>query len=220
MRRQDLLHIFAGGCSRLGGNAKRLVSFGFIFLLALIACPIASASDQAKRITLVHSFGRDFKPWSEYARAIREELQRQTRWPVDIMDQFLSSARVSGGNPEGPFISYLEQLYVADPPDLIITLGAPAANFFQRNRGALFPGTPLLMAAVSERRVQLSGERENDTLVAVHNDHLAAFESLLQASPNTRQVMVVIGNSPSEKTLRDMLERELKPLEGRIKLKW
>ena len=206
-------------CARAGVRILATV-IGFIFLLPLIACPATFAADQAKRITLVHSFGRDFKPWSEYARAIREELQRQTRWPVDIMDQLLSSARVSGGNPEGPFISYLEQLYVANPLDLIITVGAPAANFFQRNRATLFPGTPLLMAAVNQRRILTSALTENDTVVAVNNDHLAAFEIMLQVLPATRQVMVVIGNSPSEKILRVALERELKPLEGRIKLEW
>jgi hypothetical protein len=84
---------------------RRLLFFSFIFLLALIACPVAFASDQTKSIVLIHSFGRDFKPWSEYARAIREELERQTRWPLDITDQTLSSARISGDNPEGPFIS-------------------------------------------------------------------------------------------------------------------
>ena len=43
---------------------------------------------------------------------------------------------------------------------------------------------------------------------------------MLQVLPATKQVMVVIGNSPSEKILRVALERELKPLEGRIKLEW
>jgi hypothetical protein len=44
---------------------------------------------------LLHSFGRDFKPWSEYAKAIRIELNRQSPWPLDIQDHPLITARFS-----------------------------------------------------------------------------------------------------------------------------
>ncbi len=220
MRRRDFLGTFASKGPQLRADVRRLGFLSFILLLSLIACPVAYSSDQTKRILLVHSFGRDFKPWSEYARAIREELERQSRWRIDIMDQVLASARVGGDNPEDPFMDYLEQLYAAEPVDLIITTGAPAAHFFQRNRHKFFTATPLLMAAVSQSRLQLSGIRETDTVVAVSNDHVAAFESMLQVLPATKTVMVVIGNSASEKRLREGLERELKPLEGRIRLQW
>jgi signal transduction histidine kinase len=220
MRRRDFLRNFASTGLQLRADVRRLGFLSFILLLSLIACPFAYSSDQTKRILLVHSFGRDFKPWSEYARAIREELERQTRWRIDIMDQVLAGARVDGDNPETPFMNYLEQLYAAEPVDLIITTGAPAAHFFQRHRHKFFTAAPLLMAAVSQSRLQLSGIRENDTVVAVNNDHVAAFESLLQVLPATKTVMVVIGNSASEKRLREGLEPELKPFEGRIRLQW
>ena len=83
-------------------------------LLALLACQSAWAAD-AKRVMILHSFGRDFKPWSAYARTIREELERQARWPLDTMDQVLASARLGGDDLEGPFIDYLERLYAARP---------------------------------------------------------------------------------------------------------
>jgi hypothetical protein len=190
MRRRDFLRNFARAGPQLGADVRRLVYFCLIFLLALVACPAAFAADQAKRIVLIHSFGRDFKPWSEYSRAIREELERQTRWPLDIMDQLFASARVSGENPEGPFINYLEQLYAAKSLDLIITIGAPAANFVQRNRQKIGAGTLVLMAAVNRLRILTSALTENDTVVAVNNDHLAVFESMLRVLPATMTVMV------------------------------
>src|SRR4051812_22203048 len=74
------------------------------------------------------------------------------------------------------------------------------------------------MGAVNHLRIQTSAFTEDDTAVAVNNDHLAAFESMLRVLPATKTVMVVIGNSPSEKLLREQTQRELMPLEGRIKL--
>ena len=76
------------------------------------------------------------------------------------------------------------------------------------------------MSAVNQRRILISAMTEDDTVVAVNNDHLATFESMLGVLPATKKVMVVIGNSPSEKILREAIERELKPLEGRIEIAW
>ena len=76
------------------------------------------------------------------------------------------------------------------------------------------------MAAVNQRRILASAMTENDTVLAVNNDHLGAFESMLRVLPATKTVMVVIGSSPLEKILREAAERELKPLEARIKLEW
>src|SRR4051794_3927330 len=165
MRRRDFLRTFASTGPQLRTCVRHLGFLSFILLLSFIACPVAYSSDQTKRILLVHSFGRDFKPWGEYARAIREELERQTKWRIDILDQVLASARVAGDDPEAPFIAYLGQLYAAEPVDLIITTGAPAAGFFQRHRDKLFASAPLLMAAVSQSRLQLPMARDSDTVV-------------------------------------------------------
>src|SRR5436190_15971722 len=68
---------------------------GLIFcLLASFACHAVLAAEP-KRVLMLHSFGRDFKPWSEYAQSIRAELQRQSPWPLDVTDHSLISARSS-----------------------------------------------------------------------------------------------------------------------------
>jgi hypothetical protein len=50
-------------------------------LMHALACQTAVAAE-AKQVMLLHSFGKDFKPWSEYARTIRMELNQQSRWPL------------------------------------------------------------------------------------------------------------------------------------------
>src|SRR4051812_1020558 len=154
------------------------------FLLAFFAC-VETQSAEPKRVMLLHSFGRDFKPFSDYSRNIREQLERQAPWPLDLMDQLLASARVSGENSEGPFIEYLERLYADKHVDLIITFGGPAANFAQGNRDNLSPEPPFLWAEVNERRVQTPPLTKNNTVFAKKNAHLAIFESILRVLPAT-----------------------------------
>ena len=147
----------------IGGHIRRIsaVASLVVFLAAWLGCPAGFAAD-SKRVLLLHSFGQTFKPWSEYGQAIRAELDRQSPWPLDIVDYSLVSARFSDENPEAPFVEYLRALFAKHPLDLIVSIGAPAAAFVQRNRQRLFATTPMVLMAVDQRRVQYSNLTAND----------------------------------------------------------
>ena len=169
---------------------------------------------------LLHSFGRDFKPWSEYAREIRSELARQSPWALDITEHSLITARSGNENPEAPFVQYLGSLFAEHPLDLIVSIGAPAAAFVQRHRRELFANTPMVFTAVDERRVQLSALSENDTVVAVRINYLAALENVLRVLPDTKNVTVVTGASPIERFWKDEIAKAAQPLTNRLTLSY
>ena len=79
-------------------DIHRLSSAAGFVVLTLFACSVAVAAEP-KRVMLLYSFGRDFKPWSEYAKSIRAELDRQSPWRLDITDHSLVSARSSDEDP-------------------------------------------------------------------------------------------------------------------------
>ena len=189
------------------------------FLMALFACQVALAAEH-KRVMLLHSFGQDFKPWSEYAKDIRAELKRQSPWPLDIIENSLVTARFSDENPEAPFVEYLSALFANRPLDVIVSIGAPAADFVQRHRRRLFPTTPMVLTAVDQRRVQYSNLTGNDVAVAVNINYLSAFENILQVLPDTKDVIVVVGTSPIEKFWKEAIGKQAAPLTNRIKLSW
>src|ERR1044072_7217329 len=116
-------------------SARRLWGAGLVIWLLL--CSAAHAAEP-KRVLVLLSFGRDFRPWSEYAKDLRTELNKQSPWPLDIIEYSLVSARSANENPEGPFAEYLRALFVDHAPDLIISIGAPAGGFVQRHREQLF----------------------------------------------------------------------------------
>jgi hypothetical protein len=173
------------------------------FLLAL-TCLLAFACEAApaggpKRVMLLHSFGRDFTPWSKYAGAIRAELSRLASWPLDIIDHALVTARFGGETRDGPFIAYLQATYADDPLDLIVTIGPPAAQFVQRQRLKLFPTTPVVFAVIDENQVAYAEVAANDVVVALRNDLNSFFESMLRVLPETKNVIVITGSSPLER---------------------
>ena len=111
-------------------------------LMYSLACVNALAAEP-KQVMLLHSFGKDFKPWSEYARTIRMELNQQSPWPLDITEHSAVTARSPDEDPEVPFVEYLRALSAKRSPDIIVSIGAPAAAFVQRHRQQLFAAIPI-----------------------------------------------------------------------------
>jgi signal transduction histidine kinase len=188
-------------------------------MLLLLGCSSAWAAE-SKRVMLLHSFGRDFKPWSDYAKSIREELDRQSPWPLDITEHSLVSARSGDDDPEGPFVEYLRALFAKHPLDLIVSIGAPAANFVQRHRERLFANTPMVFTAVEQRRLQFTKLTINDAVVAVDINYLASIENILRVLPDTKNITVVAGVSPIEQFWRKEIEKQTKPLADRVTFSW
>lgn len=173
----------------------------------------------AKQVLFLLSNGPYFQPWAIWTSEIRDQLNLQSRWPLDIQEHSLVSTLKEGDGADEKFVDYLLALYAQRKPDLIIAIGAPAARFVQKHRGQLFPTTPMLLAAVEARRVDGSMLSTRDTVVSVRVDHAAVFQNILRLLPDTKAVAMVIGNSPGEKIWIRDVQAELKPLLGdRVKL--
>jgi signal transduction histidine kinase len=194
--------------------------FFFPGVVALCLAISGATAAETKRVVILHSFGRNFKPWNEYAVNIRAELDRQSRWKLDIHDHSLIAARTEDENPYAAFVDYLGALYTEDAPGLIVSIGAPAANFVQRYRHRLFPAAPIVFTAVEQRRVQWANLTPNDVVVATAQDFPVLFEAILRVLPATRTILVVNGASPNEKFWLGELRRETKPFQDRIDFRW
>jgi signal transduction histidine kinase len=194
-----------------------MICGALIILCGAVNCAMAA---DAKRVMFLHSFGPQFKPWSDYARTIRAETNRQAKWSIDFSDFSLASARSDDAESEAPLVQYLRALYLKEPLDLIIAVGAPAASFVQRHRSELFPTTPMIFTAVDRRRVNYDHLSENDTVVAVNHDFAAILKTILQLLPDTKTVAIVNGVSPNEVFWHEEMQRQLAPFANRVVLKW
>ena len=199
----------------------RIVTAALAVALLLATLSQSQAADpEPKRVLMLQSFGLRFKPWTDFAEILRTEISRQSKAPIDFLDHTLLTARVDDEEALAPFVDYLLALYAKKAPDLIVALGAPAAEFVQRYRARLFPKAPMMFTAVEARRVQYDKLTENDTVAAAAHDFPAAIETILQVLPGTKVIAVVNGASPNEVYWQGVFERELAPLSGRVELRW
>jgi signal transduction histidine kinase len=195
-----------------------------VFCLMWFACQAVFAGEP-KRILVIDSFGRDFAPWNEYAKRFRADLDRQWSEPTDLYETSLAIPRFSDESKESEFkenqfTDYLNSLFVDRRLDLIVTIGAPAAQFAQRNRQKLFPTTPLLLGILEQRRVSRASLTANDTVLAASVDQIAVLENILQVRPKTTHVAVVIGNSPTEKYWLGQLQETFQSFRDRVAFTW
>ena len=167
---------------------------------------------QPKQILFLHPYGQNFQTWITWKKEIRNELSRQSPWPLDIQEHSLVTARNDDDAAEAKFVEYLSALYAQRPPDLIVAIGGPAARFVQQHRADLFPATPMLLAVVEERRVEQSMLSEQDAVVGVRFDEAALVQNILRLLPGTKAIAMIIGNSPPERFWVGEHKRILGPL--------
>jgi signal transduction histidine kinase len=195
---------------------------GFRILLSTVVLLLAmtgAALAEPKRVLILHPFGRDFVPWSEYGKIVREELLRQSPEGLDLYEASLASAR-SGDVEEGPFAEYLRALFVKRQPDLIVAISSPAIQFIQKHREDLFPFVPAVYMGVDQRRIPRAGLTSHDTLIAIAVDFKLIVENILKLLPNTTNIAVILGNSPNERYWSEQLRAEFKPFENRVAFTW
>src|SRR5262245_24512306 len=115
---------------------------GIVFFLTLSFANQNASGAEPKRVMLLHSFGQEFRPWSEYAKTIRNELSRQSPWPLDLVDLSLISARFSDENAELAFAEYIRGLFAKRPLDLISVSALPQPALSSGTASSSFPSPP------------------------------------------------------------------------------
>ena len=167
---------------------------------------------QPKRILLLHTFGPNFEQGAAWSREIQRELNKQSPWPLNIQEQSLITALDGNDAAEAKFIEYLRSIYTQRPPDLIVSLGGPAAIFIRQHKADLFPTTPMLLAAVEVRRVDPSMVSNQDVVAGARYDQVSAIENVLRLLPETKTIAIILGMSPGERFWAGEHQRLLGPL--------
>jgi len=183
-------------------------------LVTLVMSIVVAGEQQPKRVLILHSFGPDFGDL--YSKDLRAELDRELPGRLDLYEEWLVSARFSTPEEEAALGTYLNRLFADHPLDLIITLGAPAANFVQKYRQTLSARTPQLLADVEERRVDSARLQGEATTVAISISFPVLVDGILRVLPHTTTLAVVIGNSAIEKYWVGQIRDSLQPFRNRL----
>lgn len=192
-----------------------------LVVLVALSTPLGAAAPAAKSVLLLHSFGREIAPYDAIAAAFRMELKKGSSEPIALYDAYVDAGQASPSNDPQPLIELLRQRFAGSPPDLVVTFGPLAAEFYLSNRDAAFPrGVPLVLAALDARFAPKSALRAGDALVGIRQDLPRYVANILQVLPDTQRIAVVIGDSPLERYWVTQLREKLAIFANRVSFEW
>jgi signal transduction histidine kinase len=198
----------------------RTASFAFAAAVFSGVPRVVFGARSAKRVLIIHSFGRDFAPFDVAVATFRRELASSSPQPVVFVEAALDAGHLIAPAEQSAFVAYLVARFSEPSPDLVVTSGGPAARFLLANRAQLFTDVPILLAVFEVRAVPGVALRAGDGMVPTTLDLPSVFANIVRVLPNTRTIAVVLGDTPLERFWRKELERDGAFLADRVRFVW
>jgi signal transduction histidine kinase len=188
--------------------------------LLLIGATTSQAQSPVKQILVLQSVDRGNLTLDHFTGEFRARLDQRAGKPVNVV-QIVVGPTGFVGAPEHAIVDYIRSIYTNGPaPDLVMTVAGPAAVFARKYRRQLFPGTPLLFAAMDQRYLRGVPIGENETAVAVANDLPRLIDDILRVLPETKQVFMVTGSGAASRFMRPELETGFARFHDRVNFVW
>jgi signal transduction histidine kinase len=188
--------------------------------MVVLCAPLGAMAVKPKQVLLLHSFGREFAPYDVIAAAFRSELAKDSSEPVAVYDATMDAGQASGSDVQEQLLELLRRRFSGSPPDVVVTIGPPAAAFYPQNRDKVFPATPLVITGVDERFVLKSALRAGDAAVASHQSLPGVVENILRVLPDTQRIALVLGDSPLERFWAGEGHRQFARFANRVSIEW
>lgn len=180
----------------------------------------AQPQDQDRRILLLQSLDRGNLTMDGFTGKFRLDVDQRSSTGVTFMQAVVNPSGFAT-SPQMPIVDYLSSAFAGQPkPDLVVTIGGPAAAFARKHADQLFPATPLLFTCVSTRYLAAAPLGEHETAVAADNDMAAIVDDILRLFPRTTTVFMVMGSGPLGRFWRAELERDFQRFGRRVTFVW
>lgn len=188
--------------------------------LLVIGAATSEAQSPVKQVLVLQTFDRGNLVFDDFTGEFRLGLDRRAGEPLNVVQVVVGPTGFVGA-PAQAVVDYIRSMFTdRPPPDLIVTVGGPAAVFARNHRSELFPETPLLFASVDQRWLRGAPLGENESAVAVANDFPRLIDDILQVLPETRQIFMLAGSGPIGRFWREELETEFARFHDRVTFLW
>jgi len=162
----------------------------------------------ARKILVVQSSDQAQLSYGRLTDSLKTELSHRFGQPINYVQFGLDPPGFSAA-PEDGAVTYLRSLFAGHgSPDLIVTIGASAAQFILKHGEQLFPGAPALLAGVDDRFLRATPLPVNVAIVPVRHDPSQMIDTILRLRPDTTRLFVVMGASRLEQAWGDVMRRD------------
>ena len=180
----------------------------------------AAPAPPVQQVLLLQSLDRGNVTLDYQTAHFRVELDRLAGKPVNVV-QFVVGPSGLAGASEQAIVAFIQSTFAGRPkPDLIVSLGGPAALFARKHRQKIFPELPLLLASVDVRVLGDAPLQDNETATLVAVNYAGLIEEIQQLLPRTKHVFMVMGSGALGQFWHRQLEQDFKRLARPVTFTW
>lgn len=192
-------------------DLRRGPQFATVLVVCLLGCGVplgAQPAQEVKQVLLLQSTERGSSVFDRFTEILRSEVEARLGGPVTFLQVVVVPAGVEDP-PDAAIVEYLRALYAGrSQPDLIVSVGGPAAAFARRHRDEIFPGSPAIYSAVEARYLGNAPLRANEAAVTVSLDYAGLVTEILELMPGTSNLFVLVASGPAGQFWRATLLRD------------
>jgi hypothetical protein len=180
-------------------------------LLALttqLSAQVASGEDEPFQVLILTDFDQRSGAFVEVANSFARNLLQQEDRPIVTRYVDLNARDQQSISAESAYRLVVQRVFSLAAPDLVVALGPPAADFWQRNRGEEFEQVPVLAVATEVGGLDpqfIAGQ----WAVISRFSFASQIEDIVQLLPDTRHVLLVFGASPHERKLASVALQQI-----------
>ncbi len=183
-----------------------------LLLLLVTASWFDAPQVMAGQVLILNSFENRAMHSALTSPSLRETLERETGASISITEMSVD-ARWNARNREPVLADLLKQRQEFLPVDLVIAESPPAISFWLKYRDDIAPDAALIGVA-REGAFQPEDLRPTDVGFMSTFSFSTAMDDILAVRPQTKHVLVVLGNSDLERQLKQQAQTELSDYDG------
>lgn len=205
--------------AKIPGVTHLLLVLCQLLMAAPFLFPInAAAQPQTRKVLILTGTDPNHPGFSSITQALRLALRNSSTTRVEFLYE-LQAGFTTQGSPQDDehLVTYLKAKYQNQRIDLIYSMAAPRLRVLLQNEPTLFADVPKVFYEFDfEREPTLRNLGPHATGVWATYEISRTMDLALTLHPDTQRVIVIAGNSETEKALMEEAKKELKPYESRV----
>ncbi len=192
-----------------------------LMLCVLAVLPQTASAILSGNVLVLYSNGRLLPANTEVNQSLLQVFGERRDVGVTVFSEFLDAPTFHGDAFERTFATYLNAKYASRPPSVVVAAGNEALSFVVRQRSEIFPGVPVVYAAVSDGDLRRIGALPPEYVgVPLRHDFIGTVEQALQLRPKARHLLIVLGTADFGREWEGQLRSESRAFVGRLDIEF
>lgn len=193
----------------LSARSAKALSLAVLLLFGTsLWAQVPKQAVSSHNVLILNSFNQDTEPYAEVRDEFMRQLQATLHQELVFVQFDLQQRSDNQQTSDAIRAQLLRNQYVGAQPDLVVAIGPPAVEFWQKYRAQVFPQIPTLVAG-SEIMLKRFVQQPIDAVVVNQWTFEEVTDNILQLLPGTRRILVVFGASENERGLTAMAKKSL-----------